>query len=236
MERTEILPSLDELAETINREHEFVEQSFSAGVAHAVTCGEQLLAARSLVPKGNWCKWCEENLSFSLASAGVYIRLASFSEIAKAAPSISAGVKMLAAAGKFLESDLERKFDTEDAQMLLDAGWSYTNIGKALGVSRNSVIMRLDPEQRARHNELSKARKKRKRVERDALRRQTIAEAASKAGGGIDRTFKAIRAAQREANNLSETGDTPETRQAATLAYRAMGRAEDEIAKILVTS
>ena len=70
-------PELQRLATEINTEHAEVENTLRAGLAHALHCGELLIAAKKLVPHGEWLPWLAANCTASERTAQAYIRLAS---------------------------------------------------------------------------------------------------------------------------------------------------------------
>lgn len=234
IETAEVVPTLDELAKAINQQHGLVFRQIKGAIDHGIQAGEFLLQARFLAPRGAWKAWVEENLDISYAASANYIRIAMYRDIVGDAPTMKAALKLIAGQPRSWLSDGQgQKFNIEDAQKLRDAGWTYQAIGDHLGIAAQTVWTRLDPAAGMKKQELDAKRRRRVASESKAKKRQERAEAAELVGGGISVTFKAIRRAQIDANNLSETGATTEIRQAATLAYRAICRAEDEIAKIL---
>jgi Protein of unknown function (DUF3102) len=64
------------VASEINAEHREVARSMAEGVTHAIRAGELLLRAKANVGHGGWTQWQEKNLTFSVRTAQVYMRLA----------------------------------------------------------------------------------------------------------------------------------------------------------------
>ena len=70
------LPALDDLAKTINEEHEACRQAMRSAVDHAVRAGELLIEAKSGIAHGEWGEWIGTNCCFSDRTARAYMRLA----------------------------------------------------------------------------------------------------------------------------------------------------------------
>lgn len=89
---------LRDLAVTIRREADLALQAGQSMVLHAVACGEALLAAKEIVPCGQWMAWCEENLptGYSRATCGNYMRLAGLKEHVDPACSITTNLQLVA--------------------------------------------------------------------------------------------------------------------------------------------
>ena len=64
------------LAEQINAEHLGCEQSFEAGLQHAIKAGELLQQAKALCRHGEWGQWLELNCEFSVRTAQLYMKAA----------------------------------------------------------------------------------------------------------------------------------------------------------------
>jgi hypothetical protein len=68
--------SLDDLAETANREHGMARLSGEWMVGHAIRAGEALIAAKELVAHGEWLPWLAANFAPSGRTARAYMRVA----------------------------------------------------------------------------------------------------------------------------------------------------------------
>jgi hypothetical protein len=68
--------SLADLAARINTEHEAAEVAYQDAVAHAMTCGDLLIEAKSELKHGGWSKWLKQNCEVSARTATLYMRLA----------------------------------------------------------------------------------------------------------------------------------------------------------------
>jgi hypothetical protein len=69
-------PELERLATEINQEHAAFESVLRAGMAHALRCGDLLMAAKKLVAHGGWLPWLAANCTVSERTAQAYIRVA----------------------------------------------------------------------------------------------------------------------------------------------------------------
>lgn len=68
--------SLDELAAQINAEFGLAEQKSREGTAHYRTVGLKLIEAKSRLKHGEWLKWLNANVKFTVRQADRYMRLA----------------------------------------------------------------------------------------------------------------------------------------------------------------
>lgn len=226
IEKAEVVPSLDELAVTINNAIKRSRDALDAGVREAIEVGRQLTEARALVPRGEWMRWIRSQVIADYHAISTYMQLYSYREVIGSAPSVIVAQRMLARAPR---EEAIPDLDPDDVRRLASAGWAASNIAAHLGVSVQVVQNVLDPSRITR----KLAKKRANEASKRSRIRHERAIKAERVGGGINASFKQIRSTQLVLNSLSETGATPEIRQAATLAYRAVCRAEDEIAKIL---
>jgi len=80
---SEVVVSLDSLAEEIRSEHQACLQSLRKGMEHALKVGELLLQARKLVKHGDWTNWVETNCEFTPRMARNYMKLAGAKSVLK---------------------------------------------------------------------------------------------------------------------------------------------------------
>lgn len=73
-------PSLEQLAETANREFGLATSALEASVAHAILAGEALIAAKRVVPYGEWMAWLDANWQYTAVWAGSLMRLAAYAD------------------------------------------------------------------------------------------------------------------------------------------------------------
>jgi hypothetical protein len=71
-----IVPDTDVHADEINTEHELAKRSAEDAVAHAVRCGELLMAQKRRCGHGNFVAWVKEHCCFSHDTANIYMRTA----------------------------------------------------------------------------------------------------------------------------------------------------------------
>lgn len=179
-------PTLDELAATINREHQLVLEGVSGVIEHAIRAGEALVEVRARVLWGEWMPWLEKNFPYSLPTAYRYIRCAENKSLASKAESIES-----LASGAPELSPLARGRRVPhhyDIVALHDSGMRPVQISKTLGVSYKTVESQLlTPEQRRekmkRESERLKKKRAQRSAERKALERQERDAAMKKLGG-----------------------------------------------------
>lgn len=90
--------SLEQLAETINREHDALRRSGQEMIEHAIRCGRALLDAQQQVGRGGWLAWFRRNVHADLSNCYRYMRLAEHRDVvlASGADSINAAMRVLA--------------------------------------------------------------------------------------------------------------------------------------------
>jgi Protein of unknown function (DUF3102) len=66
----------DDRSTRINTEHEEVKNSLRRGAEHAIKAGHLLLEAKKEVGHGNFLEWIGDNCSFTVSTAGLYMKLA----------------------------------------------------------------------------------------------------------------------------------------------------------------
>jgi hypothetical protein len=67
---------LADLAARINAAHEAAETAYQDAVAHAMSCGDLLIEAKSKFKHGGWSTWLKQNCEVSARTATLYMRLA----------------------------------------------------------------------------------------------------------------------------------------------------------------
>lgn len=165
-------PTLDELATTINREHDLTKASLSTAVDHAIKTGLALQSAREIVPQGQWLEWLRSNVTVSIREATHYIRIAAYRELVSEATSYKSALRLIAGqpdanfrgalAGQWVKT----------ARELRRTGKSYREIATIVGVSAHSVARQLDPEMKQRYLDTAARKRRQRAAERKALERQ----------------------------------------------------------------
>ena len=68
---------LEDLARQARDAHAAAGQAVSDAVHHALTAGRALIAAKKLVPEGEWVRWVSRNCNFTVRHAQRYMKLVS---------------------------------------------------------------------------------------------------------------------------------------------------------------
>lgn len=244
-------PTLSDLATEANTEHEKVLAHAQRAVAHAVRCGEALLAARQIVrgSGGKWELWVAENLTVRESTVRAYMRLAAYKEVvfgrAEAPDNVRAALGYLRGLpsidGAVYRHPPELRVEARD---LVQAGASKREAAQILGVDpktirdwtadlpgagktgRRTVEGKALYQQRAQ--KLARARKA-----RAALRREERDRAMRKLGGSAaDAYAKLRRTAQALDRALADAADRS-VRNGLETALAKVHQAEDEIVRAL---
>lgn len=75
MPATDTIPTLDQLAETINAEHRACENAARAALDHAIRCGGRLVEAKAKLRHGEWLPWLGANCELADRTSQAYMRL-----------------------------------------------------------------------------------------------------------------------------------------------------------------
>jgi hypothetical protein len=79
-------PTLADLAERINAEHDQAQAALRDGLLHARTAGDLLIQAKGLVRHGEWLPWLQEHCRVAERTAQAYMRVArEWEQLAKSA-------------------------------------------------------------------------------------------------------------------------------------------------------
>lgn len=235
-------PTLADLANTANCEHEAVVAAGREAIAHAIRAGEALLAAREFFPHGEWQPWLTGNFAGSIAVASAYMRIARYRDVIsgcetftqarlylRGLPAVSNG------APPSLPDDLR-----EQAVALIGGGASVTEAAEMLHVSRNSVKRWTDPGYAHRSREASRQaereRYRRRREEREQARAAKIKRAARKAGGSIAEAYAMAEKMQDVLGQAHAEATDREAREALGKAGQHYRKMRDEIVRALGVS
>lgn len=235
------VPSLADLAATINSEHDLAYRAVLDALDHAVRAGEALLEARRLVPEGQWSKWIKANLAMPSAAVGRYIRIATHRETLFAAgqrpKSINGALTYLREIDAPPSVPPGRNgrrptFDVSEARRLRGQGMKYSDIGGVLGVSDVAVWRQLTPgATRKAVARTTQARSKR-RAEARALAEKELAARVARVGGHPSDAYALLRRCA-VALDRAITDAEPEMRPALRDALTYTHRAEDAIVRAL---
>ncbi len=216
----EVVPSLDQLAEEINRGHAECEAMAGNLVEKWISVGRSVLAAREGVERGSWAAWCVEHLSMGASMASVYARVASYPDDVRrhvAGHGHALGIHQVSRSAigglpAVVTSNHDERL-VEEAKAMVAAGTSQRETARLLGISPNSIRYWLDPSKRDRHRRQSLDAQRRKRErEREArlaaqaLEQKRRADAARKIGGNGGHCYAEIRKALSRAQGALDDG------------------------------
>lgn len=224
---------LDDLALRIRSEHEAVRGAITEALKHALTAGEALLQARSLVPPGSWSQWLRDQ-DINLQSAGFYIRVASYQRELN-----ESGVETLGQARRVLQglpaiaSPSSRSANdklTMIVRRLHRDGESASAIAERCGITTNSVYRIIDPDgvrqkeraKRARHHQGERA-----------LRREQAAKRARAAGGHLAKGYALLRRTLEEVDASRDEVTSKKAKEASLQAGTNLRNAEEYYDKLI---
>lgn len=236
-------PTLAELAETANQEHEAVCAAVAAAFEHAIAVGEALAAAKRIVPWGEWAHWIDDCFEGSRVWADHYIRIAHYSDELR-----GLGVETIAEAERFVRGlpavTIRKTLGLsgprgasrevlEEAQRLRDSGASGPEIAALLGCSSTTVYKWLNPAFHDRQRLASKHRKAKLAEEAKRTQRTQRDEAARKIGGSVAESYSQIRKTLQALDRAHADQTDREIRAALGAATAKLHSAEDEIVRAL---
>jgi hypothetical protein len=187
---------LEELGEAVQREYGLAQEALSAGVQHAILCGEALLEARSHVPKGGWEQWVTE-CGLSTRAAAEAMRFAFYKERIIDAPNrqtangLLEGLPVVPGSRSGIARRLPDSMRAQ-ARTLREEGVTYAQIGAQLGIATPTAHAWLnDGAERKRRSEAK--RSERRRVQREEARDREVARALGKAPREVAESYSMIR-------------------------------------------
>jgi hypothetical protein len=215
MTQLEPLTDLSGLAARAKDEYRLAGDAMVGAVAHAIACGDALLAAQAQVPEGKWGAWCRENVpEIDPSRVTKLCRLAAHKDVI-----IAGNFATIERAMAYMRSLSipprpsgprrgKRQFDRDEAKRLHNAGVDYKTIGEMLGVSDQTVSLVLNP---------ARSRKKAEYQKRYLRERQAAAKA--KEREDRDRAVRLTKGLPAEAYAL--------LRQCALVVDKAIGESAD---------
>jgi len=225
--------NLEDLAQIANCEHELVLSTGTAMIGHAILAGEALLAAKKLVPRGEWEQWLVDNVADrSLSTPRTYMRLAVHKEkIIEAQPTSMKGARRVlwGAHSSHAVTDEEVK----EMKLLRRRGLSYAAIGDALGANESSVYRHVNPKYGKRR--LARAKRKTMAMRR-AYNREKRDAIVKKAGGAAAEAYAMIRRTLKILEVANTESESPEARRAIQDAMNRLYNAEDAMLKAVTVS
>jgi transposase len=234
--RSEVLPSLADLAATANREHALVGEAVVSAFEHACAAGRALSRVRGQLPAGEWRAWLDVNFDGADETAQAYVRLAIYHDeipfaqrrTIKTAKAYLAGLPALHNGGR-PAPPVEA---VAEARRLRGEGLSLRAIAERLGVTVPTAMRWCEPEksQRKRRHERDQRRRKAARA-REALRQQELMRLSRKINGPVGKSYQLVRQTAEALHQAWADCDEVEQRKVLTVAQRKLYEAEDLIAK-----
>ncbi len=236
--------TLSELASEANREHDAGCVAATDALRHWIAAGERLIEARERC-EGSWGEWVDASFSGSRATAGAFIRLATYRahlEAKDEITNVNQALKYLRGLpesaprgprGGFTSADADGSLAPE-ARRLLDAGAPQQEVAALLGVSETTVWRWRDPT-RAKAKRAQEARRRRARAKRDSEieRRQARDAAMKKVGGSVADAYSMIRRTAQAVDRAHKDATDREVGAALSAALSKLHHAEDEIVRAL---
>jgi len=233
--------SLEDLAATINSEHNLAYRATLDALTHAILCGEALIEARTNVPDGEWLRWVADNLHIGSGALHRYVRLATYKHhllTAEHEPkSINAAIGYLrqidAPASSTGRTGRKPSFDVDEAKRLRKQGLNFTQIGEALGVSDVAVWRQLTPGATAQAMRYTARARKQRRAAAKALAQQQRADAVARTAGNPAEAYALLRRCAVTLDRaILDTTDSDEIAQLREALHHTH-KAEDAIVRAL---
>lgn len=226
-EGVDVMPTLDELVKTINREHDAVMDAAQSVVAHAILAGEALIQAKALVPHGQWEAWTGQQFPDRHGKTlRLYMRLARNADaIREANPKTITAAQRLIVGESFIAGNDELR---AEARRLKREGLSVNEICAKLGRSKPTIYAWLDPKEAEKRR---RRKKQESRRARRALHRQERDAAARKAGGSISHGYANVRKALEALTEAQLTEADTEAKSEIAHAIERLHLAEDHIVR-----
>jgi len=205
-------------------------------VAAAVKCGETLLEAREMVPKGQFDAWLRANVSLKRNTAYSYMRLARhkdrvlLGDFETITDAIAGLVGFAAPTSNRLSDDQK----AEMVRMATEDGLTLEQIAEAFDVSVSTVwYWSSDKNRTMRGTQRRRTLARRKAAER-LLEREEKGKAVIKAGGPTGEAYSLIRKATQMLDRaISEVNDDRHVHRCLTSALTRLYNAEDDLVQAM---
>lgn len=234
---------LAELLEVISREHALAIEAGENLLTHAIRCGEALIEARTIVPRGQWLKWLGDNrdsLGCHHGSIYRYMRVAHYRiQIEQSGVESINAAQILVRRAPALRNphnwNHPDQRDMDEARRLWTEGdLTKTQISEILGVNRTSIYQWLrDDNSQKRYLAARRKRRATLAAERAILKREAEARRARAVGGGVSEAYSLLRKLAQQFDELWREGSTAEIRAACGDALSHLHKAEDAFTKAL---
>lgn len=220
---------LNTLTTSIRQYHMQVERNGEALVESMVRCGQLMLKAKLMVPKGEWGKYVSDVLGIHRKTAGTYIRFATYAEELRVhnPTTIHHARQILNRLGVPSVNDVSE--NKVEARKMKKRGMTYQEIANHFGVPKSTISYWLNAERlnanKRKHSKLATKAKRMQEAER--LKRAMREAKDTDLSEAYSYVRKALEALQR-AQKLNEN-DLRETKDHMSKAMSALYRAEDDI-------
>lgn len=221
-------PTLDELANTVRREHAQLVNAGAAMIEHAIRAGDALCLAKEQVERGGWDRWLKDEFPDKHPKTlRLYMRVARYQDRVRAAQpaTLTAAHRLLAGEAFRPHTDELRE---EARRLSREEGLSIVEISARLGASKHAIGGWLNPAQAERRRQRMRQES---REARRALHRQQRDRAARKAGGSVGEAYALVRKALQSLEDAHRKEADRETKRHIERAMRRAGSGEDEIVK-----
>lgn len=224
--------ALEEIVSAIAREHQLATDAMASSVEHAIAVGDHLLAAKKLVPFGQWEDWLDAHIvEWEMTSqwARSYMRIARYKDDVR-----KEGLVSIGAARKFLHSGIRRdaRYDPilrKECDRLHKEGKGPKEIAVEVGVSKVTVWRWLNPKREA---QLREKASRNSRAGKSALKVQERKAAAKKVGGELGEGYTLIRRALDCLEKASPEHALPVRREIRS-AMNSLYNAEDAVSRAI---
>lgn len=240
-------PTLDELAATINREHEAVVGALESALVHAIRAGEALMLAQRACPSGSWLRWIHENFGGRQAVANGYMRLAENKDAiyARFGPEATQKeallyLRGLPRNGAWATSRRLPEGLREEVLRLHAEGMANVTIARLLDLYPSTVARWINPDLARRDYENRKRKAAERRAAQEALRQkereQAIKRAVRKAGVATQEAWTMAERMQDVLAQAQRETEDREARRALSKAGEHHRKMRDEIVRALGVS
>lgn len=234
--------TLEELASIANREHSLAELAAQTVLQHAIAAGEALIAAREIVPPGEWSRWLDQNFQATQSVAYGYIRVATHKEnIPEGTTGVKPALAVLSgypqARGPFMVEREQPEKRAEAIRMHNESDLSSQEIARRLNERPGTVWRWLNPAAAARKQRASETkRRKAAKALREQEREREIKRAVRKAGAALAEAYSMAERMGAVLDQAVNEAADEEAHEALTEAIRYRNKMRDQIVRALGVS
>lgn len=236
----DVVPPLDELAATANREHELFEGALEHALVHALAAGDALLKARHQIADGGWGRWLQSNFNGAHASANRYMRIATYKSELGEGFGIKSAMEALRGLPDATSCSPGSRYTDEDrdaALRALENGATKTAVAASLGASVSTIYRWQNPEKSVAYNREAVQRWRQKQAEEaQAQRELDIRRAVRKAGAALAEAYSMSARMAAVLAQAEREAESDEAREALATAIGHYHRMRDDIVRALGVS